>query len=175
MVRGAIIAFICTIAFAASCESEDPWKTTCELYEQYEEAQVCENLEPPKIKYEEMAPGLMGYYDGGDTIHISRDVKGQDRFAVILHEMVHYLDAVWGGLKVPGPAALVCKSEDKAWFLEGVWWGMVGKPQNARPDWWKSYPHCWPYFAPAQGFTLTLQEWINIFGIGEQPIWVVPK
>jgi hypothetical protein len=147
------------------------------LYETYEDdTTICENLKPPTIIYEVMnRPGLMGYYDGDETIHVNKELKGRDRLATTIHEMVHYLDVKWGGLPLPGPAEMVCHSEDKAWFIEGVWWGVQGLHEKARHDWWKSYPYCWPYYAPVSGFFLTWQEWVSIMGIGDEYILVVPE
>jgi hypothetical protein len=175
MVRGLIILGI-SIWGLSACEAEDPWQATCMLYEAYEDDDsVCDDIAPPKIIYEDMRDGLQGYYDGGDTIYVNEDLKGNDKFATIIHEMVHYLDVMWGGLPIPGPALLVCGSEDKAWFIEGVWWGIQGVPENARPDWWKSYPHCWEFYAPTEGFSLTIQQYIDIMDIGDDPILVVPN
>lgn len=176
MVRGIVLVVLfATLGVVNYSKPEDPWVTTCRLYEKHEQAVVCKNIKKPKIKLEEMRQGLLGYYDGTDTIHINKDLKGKDKTATTIHEMVHYLDKMWLGLVVPGPAEPICRSEDKAWFIEGVWWGIQGHPEKARPDWWKYYPHCWPYYAPAQGFTLTLQEFIQIMGIGGNPVWVQPR
>lgn len=157
--KKAIAAMLISTLLWVGCEGGDPWSETCKLYSDYAEMEMCENVEEPKIVYEKMRQGLMGYYDGGDTIYVNEELKGKDRFATILHEMVHYIDAAHG-LPVPGPASLICKSEDTAWFLEGVWWGLQGQPDKARPDWWKSYPHCWQWYAPQQ-FELSTAEYLE--------------
>ena len=172
------IGLVCLILGAlSSCSTEDPWSDTCRLYDAYEESEgraagACDEVTAPEIVYEEMAGGLMGYYDGDNTIHVNDELRGDDKFATVIHEMVHYLDTMWLGLVVPGPAQEICISEDKAWFIEGVWWTMEGHPENARLDWWKSYPHCWPYFAP-KTFQLTLQEWIIIMELGDELIDII--
>lgn len=167
MVRIGLLCLI--LAGLASCTRTDPLELGCTIYEAHEQAEVCDLVEMPNIVYEEMRQGLQGYYPGGDTLYVNEDLRGREKIAVIIHELVHYLDVMWGGLPIPGPASLVCASEDKAWFLEGIYWGMVGEQDKVRLDWWKSYPHCWPYYAPQQ-FMLTIQEWVDIMGIGGDPI-----
>jgi hypothetical protein len=159
------------IAGLSSCRADDPWDTTCRLYDAYEESEgrnagACDQLDAPKIVYEEMRDGLMGYYDAGDTIFVNSETEGDFRTSVLIHEMVHYIDKLWLDMQVPGPAVEICKSEDKAWFIEGVWWGLIGRPDEARTDWWKSYPHCWEWYAPRR-FELTMDEFVHIMDIGD--------
>lgn len=88
MVRVVLLCLI--LAGLNACKvSEDPWATTCQMYDALEvsegrEAGACDNIDAPVIVYEPMEGGLMGYYDGSDTIYVRDELKGDARFALSL-------------------------------------------------------------------------------------------
>jgi hypothetical protein len=143
------LALVAVLLLMVGCEKSNAWNDTCSIYNDYldDGTDVCADLDAPEIVTEDMYGGLQGYYEGGDTIYIREGLTALERLSVIIHEMVHYIDVHTFGLEVPGYASQVCASEERAWFIEGVWWGMQGKPENARPDWWKNYPYCWEWYA----------------------------
>jgi hypothetical protein len=118
----------------------DMWLEAC-LYTRYS----CEGVPVPKIKYEGMRQGLYGYYDGGDTVFVNKNLWGSQRRATLFHEMVHYLQAKVGGLRVPGPSYDICMAEDEAFSETDDWWDRVGMPGKKRGNWWGPYRHCWQY------------------------------
>jgi hypothetical protein len=134
---------LCLSLAGCTTEGADEWLTVCSLYSGLAGIDVCETLPPPVVVEEAMPHGKSGYYRGGPTIHISKELRGDRRFGTLVHEMVHYIDYHKFGLELPGYAPELCATEDMAWFIEGVWWGSIGKPELAQPSWWLAYPHCW--------------------------------
>lgn len=125
------------------------WDDACELLE-HEYGYSCIGIPQPEVEYEDLGISLLGYYSGGDTIHVHRDLRGAERIAVLVHEMVHYYDAKSGRAELPGGTYDVCPSEERAFHIEGRWWINHGERDRDRSrDWWKMYPHCEPlYFQP---------------------------
>lgn len=164
---------VLTVALAASCspymtkleKESKAWATMCNLAKGMEYS--CDGITPPQVVYEPMEEGLLGYYEGNDTIFVNSELQGNDKMAVLIHEMVHYLHARLGIYSIPGPASEVCQSEDEAWLIEGVWWGSIGKPKNVNLNWWYSYPHCWPYFAPTNSLTIMILDFFSI-----EEVWI---
>lgn len=120
------------------------WMEAC-FYSQY----VCANVNVPNVKFEKMRKGLLGYYNGTDTIYIRYGLTGVRLKEVLMHEMIHYIQKQVGGLIVPGPAEQICHAENEAFGLVDQWlidnrilWLVVGK------NWWKPYTHCWKYYDP---------------------------
>ena len=108
-----------------------------------------EGVKPPKIVYKYLDIGLHGYYNGGDTIYVSNQLRGDQRKATIFHEMVHYVQVQVGGLILPGPASLVCQAEAEAFAETDEWWRSIDKPEKQRgPDWWKAYTYCRQFYQP---------------------------
>lgn len=139
---GVVLLFATQIAAASSYRYEkmryDTWLEVCE-YTHYS----CTNVDVPKVKYKWMGRGLLGQYKGGDTVDINRSVSWSQKRATLYHEMIHYLQAKVGGLRVPGPAKEICEAEAEA-FAEGdKRWERMGQSHKKRgPDWWKPYRHC---------------------------------
>ena len=160
MVRVAIASV--ALLFSGACSPapssvNSVWKTTCSMYNEHEKVDdACDDIDPPKIKYEVMDEGLYGYYDGEGTIYLNAKLKYHSnrgaRAAVMLHEMVHYLDKKYLGVKIPGPAIDICMSEDRAFIIEGEY---IHKEYN---QWWRNYPHCWEYYSTGPVVTLYVQS-----------------
>lgn len=121
--------------------TEFAWSETCQLIEE-ERDYTCAGVAMPKVKYESMRPGLYGYYDGGDTVYVNRDLARNDRLTTLIHEMIHFVHVQQEMIPIPGPAVEVCWSENEAWLLEGIYSG------KDNTNWWISYTHCWPYYDP---------------------------
>ncbi len=120
------------------------WREMCTLLETEEIGYLCKRVQPPEVVYEVMEGGLMGYYDGGDTIYVRKGLSVRDTMEVLIHEDVHYLHAQLQIVEIPGPAIEVCWSENEAWYIEGLWSG------NDNSKWWRVYPYCWEWYADEQ-------------------------
>lgn len=118
----------------------------------------CTGLDVPKINYfrpNPFRPGLAGYYDGGDTVHLRRGMKYTEREEVMLHEMSHYLDQQRGLAKIPVYVGdeeglfLLCKSEATAWGISDAFWIRQGySPDSSKivgSKWADWYTHCTPF------------------------------
>lgn len=117
------------------------WLDMCQLLTEEAVGYKCNRLMPPLVAYEEMEPGLLGWYDGSDTIHISVELRGVDLSEVLIHEGVHYVHVQHGIINIPGSAKEVCWSENEAWTLTGIFYN------EDNSLWWRAYPHCWQYYA----------------------------
>ena len=125
------------------------WINACE-YARYS----CIDVDLPKVQYKKMRRGLLGYYDGTDTIYIRAGLSGDERREVLMHEMVHYLQKQVGGLRVPGPAKEICTAEEEAFTTVDEWLKDSGLDNLiVGPNWWRPYAHCHPYYNP---------EWKNM-------------
>lgn len=113
----------------------------------------CAGIDEPTIVYETMRDGDLGYYGGGDTIHVNKDLQGISRQVTIFHEMVHYLQAQSGKHTIPGTARDVCAAEAETFAFTDVYKGTFGLAPLGS-SWWRYYPMCWPYYAPAGGYNL---------------------
>ena len=141
------------------------WDAMCRLVETERDYQ-CGGIVPPKVVYEKMRAGLYGYYDGGDTIYINADLGVEDAFSTLIHEDIHYLHVMLEMIPIPGPAELVCWSENEAWTLEGIY------SDSDNSMWWMSYPHCWPYYDPEwEAFKSWFLQWCEIMGIDPVEEW----
>ena len=123
---------------------EVAWRDMCALLETESVAYQCMRMMPPKVAYEDLRPGLYGYYAGGDTVVVSSNISREDQLRTLIHEDIHYLHAQLQLIVVPGPAEEICWSENEAWTLEGIY---SGKDNS---QWWLNYPHCWQWYAPDQ-------------------------
>lgn len=119
------------------------WTEMCGLLEA-ETDYSCTRLMPPLVVYEPMRDGLHGYYDGSDTIFINDSLRGTELMEVLMHEGIHYVHVMHLFIPVPGPAEAVCWSENEAWTLTGIYYN------EDNSNWWRAYPHCWPYYADTQ-------------------------
>lgn len=126
------------------------WNTLCL---DYTADRQCGNIKPPKIKRVSMRRGLRGYYDGGDTVYVNRNLRGDEREATVFHEMSHYLDTKLG-LNPDMPVRVsdtpnvykLCYSEKRAWDATDAWWSdrrRRNKAANGR--WVQWYNHCRPF------------------------------
>lgn len=120
------------------------WLDMCQLLIDEEVGYACNRLMMPLVVYEEMEPGLLGWYDGGDTIYINADLRSTQLFEVLMHEGVHYVHVQHGIIIVPGPAIQVCWSENEAWTLTGIFYN----EDNSK--WWRAYPYCWQFYGDTQ-------------------------
>ena len=127
---------------------------------------TCVGVPVPKVVLEEMRPGLLGQYRGGDTVYIRKGLTGVRLKEVLLHEMIHYLQKQVGGLTVPGPAKEICAAEEEAftqtdkWLIDnGYDFLVVGK------NWWKPYSHCWQWYDPKWPSYSAFDKFIWTIGI----------
>lgn len=108
----------------------------------------CSGVKAPEVRtfqQNPFRPGLMGYYQGGDTIYIRADLKGANREEVLAHEMSHYLDVILLDTPVPGPARDICFSEKRAWAVSDAYWTKYGHPNKVvGSNWADWYSHCTP-------------------------------
>lgn len=102
---------------------------------------TCFAIQRPHVVYEKMGPGIYGWYRGGNKVAIREGLSEEKRKAVLVHEYTHYLDWVLGRVRVPGRAAQMCRSEERAWRVEGIY----SAKDNSR--WWRGYPYCIKYYA----------------------------
>ncbi len=109
----------------------------------------CIGVPVPKVVSENMGRRLLGYYNGTDTVYVNRTLKGQRLNEVLMHEMVHYLQAKVGGLKVPGYAEPICHAENEAFAVVDLWLIDHSYADLIRgPRWWVAYRHCYPWYKP---------------------------
>lgn len=109
----------------------------------------CIKVPVPEVKYVRMQPGLLGYYDGGDTVYIKRGMRGIRRKAVLMHESVHYLQTQVGGLRVPGYAKEICRAEEEAFAAVDNW--LIDTKRDSYKvgsKWWVPYKHCRQWYDP---------------------------
>jgi hypothetical protein len=126
----------------------DTWISVCLNLDQYS----CIMLAVPKVEYKVMRRGLLGYFDGSDTVYVNKTLKGDKRRATLYHEMVHYLQHERGGLQVPGPAEPICRAEAEAFKETDEWLEAIGRRDLKRgPKWWRPYRHCYPWYGPKSG------------------------
>jgi len=110
---------------------------------------TCGRLTVPNVVRENMRPGLLGQYRGGDTIYVRRGLMGLRLKEVLMHEMVHYIQSKIGGLEVPGYAKEICAAEAEAFATVDQWLIEIGADYLVvGPDWWKPYTHCWKWYDP---------------------------
>ncbi len=117
----------------------------------YRSEVTCGDIEAPKVERVPLREGLNGYYDGGDTVYINRNLRGWERDATIAHEMSHYLDTQLGmNPEMPvkrsdleGVFGL-CMSEKRAWAVTDKYWKRYGawKKQEIGARWVRWYSHC---------------------------------
>lgn len=155
VLAGVILAFICTspiqageqIDFSKSVMKYRAWNALCL---DYTPARSCAGIKPPRIKYESMREGLRGYYEGGDTVYVNKNLRGYQREATTFHEMSHYLDTKLG-LNPDMPVRRsdtegvfgLCMSEKRAWDATDKWWKTRLRGKKAvNGDWVKWYDHC---------------------------------
>jgi len=104
----------------------------------------CSRLAPPGVVWEPLYSfGVLGYYNGDDTIHMDTEVL---RFAdpvftqsILAHEIVHYLDVKLGYVTLPYTMQTVCQSEANAWRVGNVYVLTHGRADLARFDWFVAY------------------------------------
>jgi hypothetical protein len=138
----AVIAMVIAACISGPVPKETrAWIEMCDVVSENTEYS-CGGVTPPKVVYENMRPGLYGYYDGSDTVYVNSALGDHDTLATIIHEMIHYLHVQNKQIPIPGPAKLICWSENEAWTLEGLWSG------TDNSYWWVAYPHCWRYYDP---------------------------
>lgn len=130
----------CASLLPSRSMEEVAWAEMCSLAGQLY-GYRCDGITPPLVTYESMRDGLYGYYEGGDTVFVSTNITPEEKMGTLIHEMVHYLHVQLGLVEVPGPAGLICKSEEEAWELEGIWSG------TDNSGWWRPYTHCWKWYA----------------------------
>lgn len=124
------------------------WNMACELT-----PETCLGFAAPEIKYEKMRGGLMGYYDGTNTIFINIDLSGDRQMATAIHETIHYIHFMNELVDVPayfanpGSIEKLCWSENQAFTLTDIWLEANGS-RPVGPNWWKPYWHCAPYYDP---------------------------
>jgi hypothetical protein len=120
---------------------------------EFTEERSCAGITPPNIKRVSMREGLRGYYDGGDTVYINRELYGIQKEATIVHEMSHYLDTRLG-LNPEMPVKRsdtpnvykLCVSEKRAWDLTDRYWVKYLRPgRAAKGEWVTWYDHCRPF------------------------------
>ena len=144
-----------TLGYKQAQLADVAWSEMCTLLETEEIGYLCKRVQPPLVVYEIMRPGLMGYYDGGDTVYIRQGLSFDEQLEVLIHEDVHYLHAQLQIVEIPGPAIEVCWSENEAWYIEGLWSGT----DNSK--WWRQYPYCWEWYADEQ-YLMELGSLYNI-------------
>lgn len=145
------------------------WNTLCL---DYTPDRSCGSIAPPKIERVKMRKGLRGYYDGGDTVYVNRELRGYEREATTFHEMSHYLDTKLGlNPEMPVKASdrpnvyKLCYSEKRAWDATDRWWSdRLRTKKAANGKWVTWYDHCRP-------FADKLYPEIYDAPLPRQPIW----
>jgi len=112
----------------------------------------CLGMVPPKIESfnpNPLRPGLLGFYDGSDTIYVRSNLGGWDLEEVLAHEMSHYWDSEAGITEIPGPALDICFSEKRAWAVSDAFWLSKGYYEDSNKivgaAWVNWYAHCTPH------------------------------
>lgn len=141
------------------------WLDMCQLLIDEEVGYHCGRLMPPLVVYEEMDDGLYGWYEGTEYIYINSSLTGTDLFDVLMHEGIHYVHVQLQIVALPGPTVDACWSENEAWTLTGSFWN------EDNSDWWRAYPHCWPYYADQQSLREYGEVWNWINGIIDGIVW----
>lgn len=149
-----IVSMILLIGLLLGCSSLEfnkqaqvenlAWLDMCQLLIDEEVGYACGRLMQPEVVYETMRDGLLGYYEGGNTIYINDTLQSTEKFEVLMHEGIHYVHVQLGIIEVPGPAQQVCWSENEAWTLTGSFYN------EDNSNWWRAYPYCWQYYADNQ-------------------------
>jgi hypothetical protein len=113
---------------------------------------TCAGIPVPKVETFRPNPlrrGLLGYYDGSDTVFIRSNLGATRREEVLAHEMSHYIDVQLGLNVVPGPALDICFSEKRAWAVSDAYWLRRGVSPKSKKivgqRWVDWYAHCTPY------------------------------
>lgn len=137
----------------------DTWLEAC-IYTQY----TCEGIPAPIVSYEKMKYRVLGWYGGGDIVHVNEKLDGVNKRSTLLHEMIHYLQVMDGGYNVPGWAEPICEMEAEAFAEVDEWLDSIGHPEKKRgPDWWIPYDHCWTWYAPP-GYSEWQRWYYDIIG-----------
>ncbi len=137
-------SFIYLQQFADYREKYKAWFQACD-YSPY----PCLGIGVPAVVQKWMPYSLLGYYDGSGTVFVNRRLKGQRLNAVLMHEMVHYLQVQAGGLEVPGYAKPICRAEEEAFGIVDEWLIDHSYADLIRGDeWWRPYSHCWEWYKP---------------------------
>ncbi len=109
----------------------------------------CIGVKVPKVVAKYMRRGMLGQYDGSDTVFVNRTLRGQRLNEVLMHEMIHYLQKQVGGLVVPGLAKDICAAEEEAFTTVDRWLLDHGyKDLMIGPRWWEPYSWCHEWYGP---------------------------
>lgn len=119
------------------------WSDLCMEYRKVS----CAGMPVPQVEVflpNPVRPGLMGFYDGSDTVYVKKDLRGYELEEVLAHEMSHYWDVQAKWTRVPGPAREVCFSEKRAWAVSDKVNAKYGRDLIGS-KWVQWYFHCTPY------------------------------
>jgi len=118
-----------SLAYANTRFAASAWQEACEL-SRYK----CEGVAPPLVEYDEtgLASGLLGYYLLGTRIvFISAGQEEQAEYAVMVHEMVHYLQYMTA-TRVGGLILERCSMEREAFEISDQVLKRLGLGEQAR-------------------------------------------
>jgi len=105
----------------------------------------CFMVNPPKVGTSEYVGILKayGFYNGGNTVFLKKDLDITDTFgfAVLVHEMVHYLQARSDKFPYPGKLSS-CMMEEEAWEVYNEVVVSQGRQDLFVKEWFKAYPGC---------------------------------
>lgn len=166
--RYVLLLLLCVTqqASAQMFSADEAWSWACK-YSQYD----CRGVERPTFiigmpKGQEHHRG--GYSDG--VVYMNRYlIPGTDMQSTAVHETVHHLQNVVGGLPMTASwntpeMEQLCFAESEAFMITDKWWGYVGQSDQRRGEnWWVSYPHCYPYYNPdwePQIWSITI-DWLE--------------
>jgi hypothetical protein len=83
----------------------------------------CAGVKPPMVGYSVVvtSAGAYGIYAGDNTVWLAKGLSREMRYAVLVHESVHYLQKKVGGTEIPFSAKFTqCVSEGEAFEISDV-------------------------------------------------------
>lgn len=129
----AALFFVATAVFgiarAGSQFESAAWQEACEL-----SRYSCRSIKPPVVEYDETArmTGLLGYYLlGTRVVFLAVGLKPHAEYAVLVHEMVHYLQYVHAKYD-PSVKLEKCFMESEAFSVSDQVAKRLGVPEMIR-------------------------------------------
>jgi hypothetical protein len=113
------------------------WREACEL-SRYD----CRGVPAPMVGYSVIVQhaGAYGIYAGDNTVWLAKGLSREMRYAVLVHESVHYLQKKVGGTNIPFIGKFTqCVSEEEAFEISDIVAKRLNQPDMIRNGDLESY------------------------------------